>query len=380
MSRDSRQKSEIRDPNADRHKNSEIMRRIHWLILTMLAAAGAAGLTGCKSGGGDEDEKIVTEVAVQVGKVTRADLKGRVEAFGMVEPEPAQAGRPGGGTKLAAPVAGVVLEVPATEGKQVKAGELVVRLDDRVAQAAVDKANEAVTYAEQLVARQEKLKKVDGTSEKAAQEADQQLASARAELKSAQAALALVQLRSPLDGAVARINVQPGQAVDLNMVAAEIVDVNRLVVSAEVPAAEAARLKPDQSAEIFTEGKEEAVTVGRVTFVSPSVDPKSGTVVVRVALPKETSLRPGQFVRAQIVAEVHAGRLAVPRDSVVKSDEGQVIYVVEGDQAKQKAVKVGLVDGPLAEIEGEGIQEGDTVVTVGAYGLPKETKVKVIGQ
>ena len=57
-----------------------------------------------------------------------------------------------------------------------------------------------------------------------------------------------------------------------------------------------------------------------------------------------------------------------------------VIYVVEGDKAKQRAVKVGVHDGNLVEVEGEGLKEGDAVVTVGAYGLPKETKVKVIGQ
>lgn len=344
----------------------------------MLAAAGTAGLTGCKPAGEAGDEKIVTEVAVQVGKVRKADLRGHVEAFGTVEPEPAEAGRPGGGTKLAAPVAGVVFEVPATEGNEVKAGELVVRLDDRVAQAAVDKAEHALAYAEQLSARQGKLKAVDGTSEKAIQEAEEKVATAGAELASAKAALAQVRLCSPLDGTVARVNVRPGQAVDPNMVVAEIVDLERLVVSANVPAAEAARLKAEQSAEVFTEGKEQAEAVGRVTFVSPSVDPKSGTVLVRVALPKGAGLRPGQFVRVRIVAEEHAGRLAVPRDSIVKSDEGQVIYVVEGDQAKQKAVKVGLVDGPLAEIEGEGLKEGDTVVTAGAYGLPKETKVRIV--
>jgi multidrug efflux pump subunit AcrA (membrane-fusion protein) len=80
------------------------------------------------------------------------------------------------------------------------------------------------------------------------------------------------------------------------------------------------------------------------------------------------------------VSEERVGRLAVPRDSVVKADEGQVIYVVEGDKAKQKAVKVGVHAGNLVEVEGDGLKEGDAIVTVGAYGLPKETKIKVIGQ
>ncbi len=356
------------------------MKRTYWVVFTILAAGVAAGLTGCKPGSGGEDEKIVTEVAVQVGKVTKADLRARVEAYGVVEPEPAGGGHPGGGAKLAAPAAGVVLAVAASEGQSIKAGDLVVRLDDRVAQAAVDKAQHNLEYAEQLVARQGKLKAVDGTSEKAIQEADQQVASARAELASAKAALAQVQLASPLDGTVAKLNVRPGQAVEPNVVVAEIVDLSRLVATVEVPAAEAGRLKAEQTAEVFAAGSEVASATGRVLFVSPSVDPKSGTALVRLTLPKDGTLRPGQLVRVKIVSEVRAGRLVVPRESVVKGEEGQVIYVVEGDQAKERPVKAGLIDGKLEEVEGEGLKEGDTVVTVGAYGLPKETKIKVVSQ
>jgi len=51
---------------------------------------------------------------------------------------------------------------------------------------------------------------------------------------------------------------------------------------------------------------------------------------------------------------------------------------VQGDKAVQKPVKAGAKDGPLIEVEGDGLKEGDTVVTVGAYGLPKETKVRVL--
>ena len=145
------------------------------------------------------------------------------------------AANPPGAARLAAPVAGVVLAVPAKEGEHVEAGAVVVRLDDRLALAMVEKARHAVTFGEQLLERQNKLKAVAGTSEKAIQEAAQQLAAARAEFATAQAQLALVQLTTPLAGTVARINVQPGQAVDMNTVVAEVVDLSRLVVTASVP-------------------------------------------------------------------------------------------------------------------------------------------------
>jgi RND family efflux transporter MFP subunit len=341
------------------------MKRNPLSAFATLTAVGALGLAGCQPGGNDEEPKVATEVAVQVAKVTRATLRARVEAYGLVEPEPAGGGQPAGATRLAATVAGVVMAVPAKEGERVEAGAVIVKLDDRLALS-------ALALAEQQFERQKKLRTVEGTSEKSFQEASQQLAAARAQL-------ALVQLTTPLSGVVARINVQPGQAVDLNTVVAEIVDPSRLVVTASVPGNEAARLKAGQPAELFVENADQPAASGNVSFVSPAVDSKTGTVLVRVALPKDSGLRPGQFVRARIVSEERAGRLAVPLASVVTDVEGHsVIALVEGDQAAQKSVKAGVRDGGLVEVEGEGLKEGDTVVTVGAYGLPRQTKVRVV--
>jgi RND family efflux transporter MFP subunit len=346
-------------------------------LLSMLVGTGVLGLCGCSGAIPEEDAKVTTEVAVQVGTVMKTDLRARVEAYGMVEPEPAKTGQPGGGAKLAAPIAGIVVAMHVIEGQSVKAGDVVVELDDRIAQAAVDKARHALLFAQQVADRLEKLIAVGAISMQLKQEADQRLAAARAELASAQAAIAQVRLASPLDGVVARINVQPGQSVDLNTVVAEIIDPKRLVVSAGVPANEAVRLRIDQAAEVFTDGGKAAASTARVSFISPSVDQRTSAVLVRLALPEDSGLRSGQFVRTRIVTEELTDRLAVPRDSVVTADDAKVIYLVDGDKATQVPVKTGLRDGDMIEVEADGLKEGDTIVTVGAYGLPKETKIKI---
>jgi RND family efflux transporter MFP subunit len=345
------------------------------LPLAMLSMALLA--LGACSGAVTKEEQVETEVAVQVGTVMKADLRARVEAYGAVEPEPAKSGHPGGGARLAAPFAGIVVAVHVIEGQSVKAGDVVVELDDRMAQAAVDKAQHALVFAQQVVDRQTRVLAFGGTSIQAKQEADQRLAAARAELASAQAAIAQVRLASPLDGVVARISVQPGQSVDLNTMVAEIIDLKRLVATVSVPADEAMHLRTGQTADIFTDNAKKPVATGTVSFVSPSVDPKTAAALVRLALPENSGLRPGQFVGARIVTEELTDRLVVPRDSVVRADDGEVIYVVEGDKAVQMPVKTGLRDGNVTEVAAEGLKEGDTIVTVGAYGLPKETKVKI---
>jgi membrane fusion protein, multidrug efflux system len=354
------------------------IRRIPAFLAVLLSIAVLA-LAGCSRAVPEEGETVETEVAVEVGRVMKADLRVLVEAYGMAEPEPAKTGSPGGGSKLAAPVAGIVVAIHGTEGQNVKAGDVVVEFDDRMAQAAVEKARHALAFAEQVADRYEKLIGSSAISMQLKQEADQRVAAARAELASAQAAVAQVRLASPLDGILARINVQPGQSVDFNTVVAEIIDLKRLVVTVNVPAEEAVQFRDGQAAEIFVDAKKPATT-GRVSFVSPSVDPKTGSVLVRLALPENSGLRSGQFVRTRIVTEELTGRLVVPRDSVVKADDEEVIYVVEGDKAVQMPVKTGVHDGNMTEVEGEGLEEGTTIVTVGAYGLPKETKVKITNQ
>jgi membrane fusion protein (multidrug efflux system) len=341
------------------------MKRNHLSVFAILAAVGALSLANCNRAAGEEEQKVVTEVAVQVAKVVRTTLRAHVEAYGQVEPEPAGGGKSAGAARLSAPAAGMVMSVPAKEGEGVEAGAVIVKLDDRVALA-------QLRLAEQQMERQNKLKETGGTSEKLVQEAAQQLAAAQAQL-------ALVQLTSPIAGVVARINVQPGQAVDGNTVVAEIVDSSRLVVTANVPADEAALLKTGQPAELFSGSSKTPVATGAVSFVSPLVDAKTATVLVRVSVPPDARLRSGQFVRVSIITEERAGKLAVPREAVYKDYDGQsTLSIVEGDMAKQKIVRTGLRDGNLVEVEGDGVTEGATVVTLGSYALPKETKIRIL--
>jgi membrane fusion protein (multidrug efflux system) len=117
-----------------------------------------------------------------------------------------------------------------------------------------------------------------------------------------------------------------------------------------------------------------------VVFIGPEVDPAADTVRVRTSVPSASPLRPGQFVNLRITAEVHEGRLAVPVASIVTHEGVSEIAIVNGDQAVKRKVTVGLQDGNLVEVDGEGLAEGMTVVTEGAYGLPEQSRIQVIGR
>ena len=347
-----------------------------WPALTCALASGLMWLGAIRAFADADDkpaveEKVVTEVPVHVGKITLATLHDYVVGYGMVEPEPAANGHPAAGAKLTSPTAGVMVEAPGMEGQRVKKGDLIFRLDSRAADAAVD-------VAEKNLARQQQLITVEGTSKKALLDAEQQLAVARVQQ-------ALLRVESPVSGVVVRYNARAGEAVDTTTVLAEIIDLDRLIATVRIPTAEAECLKTNQPVELS--GGRRAVSAaaassnavpGVVTYLSPQVEAATDTVLVRVSIPSGSSLRPGQFVSARIVCETRNERLVVPVESVFTTDGASVIAVVEGDKAIQKPVKTGLREGGLVEVAGDGLKEGMTIVTVGAYALPKETKIRIL--
>jgi membrane fusion protein (multidrug efflux system) len=333
-----------------------------------LAVAVAVALTGALAwlawhGSPDEGEPP-TDVPVHVAKIERHTVRRWVIAYGRVEPEPAGASRPGGGSRLAAPVTGVVAEVACAEGQRVEKGALLFRL-------ASPAADVAVEFARLAVERERKVLAAGGTSRKALQEAERQLAAARADQ-------ALLRVEAPFSGVVTRVDARPGQAVDPTTILGEILDPDRVVVTAGAPAAEVGALRAGQPVEASSAGA--PPVRGTLLYVSPRIDAATGLGLLRAAVPAGGVLRAGEFVKLRIVAEERPDRLTVPVESIVTLPDGtSVVFLVEGDEARQVPVDRGLRDGHVVEIAGAGLRESATVVTAGAYGLPARTRVHVLG-
>ncbi len=330
------------------------------------------------------DEPVqTTEVAVQTAKIVKADLQSYVMAYGMVEPEPGMGGKPAASSKIAAPIAGIIAKIHCQEGQQVNSGDLLFELDARSTDALIAKAKVAVEFAQKNFARKKQLKASDNVSRKLYDEAEQLLETAREDLRNAKTQRDLLQIRAPLSATMASIHFKIGEAVNLNTVLAELIDLERLDIAIKIPSREANNIQYGQRVEISTVSKGEenredlpVIPAGKVVFISPQVDSLTDTVQVRATLHRQSGLRPGQFVYVRILIDQHQSRLAVPIESLVSKENTSVIAVVENNTAKQHAVKPGLRDGNLVEVEGENIHEGMTVVTQGAYGLPAETRIK----
>jgi membrane fusion protein (multidrug efflux system) len=348
-----------------------------WIGLIVIAAVVAAAIFILKPKASEESESVEADMAVHTGRVVRATLHRSVTAYGAVEPEPASAGRVPADAEVASPVAGVVARIDCVEGQRVAKGDVLFRLDSRVADVAYEKAKKAAAFAEENFDRQKKLLPVEGTSKKAYLEAEQALALARSELASAETDLALLKIQAPLAGTVVQINSEPGEAVELNTVLAKIIDLGRLVATVNVPSREVGLIKAGQPVVFETAGDE----VGKVIFVGSQIDDKNDSVPVRISLPAGQDFKPGRFLSVRIICEERAGCLAVPENAAVADTVGAdtgLIVVIEGEKALRKPVKLGLREGGLVEVEGEGIKEGLEIVTEDAYAVPDATKVHII--
>jgi membrane fusion protein (multidrug efflux system) len=293
----------------------------------------------------------------------------------------------------------------------------------KVAEMQVDRARQSFEFSQKKHARQVQLAADQLASEKTLQEAALELAGARNDLAIAEKQLLLLQstptkeevaeaqgkvveaqkslaaaqvqrsllkIQAPLSGTVVRARVNAGEAVDLATILAEIVDLDRLVVEGLIPSPSLRSVAIGMDVEFLRGGEEskapaqgapdkQAALRGKIIFVGLDVDRKTDTGFVRVALPAKAGIAPGQFVRLRIIAEEHKDHLVVPRDSVVQTAEGKPCIVgFLGEKAVQKEVRVGLREGDLIEIEGDEVDEGDVIVTQGAYGLPGEAKVRIL--
>lgn len=333
------------------------MKIIYWLITACLV---------CQVAWADNDP----EVSVAIGKISQTTLRRYVRAYGVVEAEPATAGKAAASAKIAAPIAGIVQQSDCVEGLAVKKGQLLFELDTRAADSVLAKAQVAADFAQKNFARKQQLNASDNIARKLYDEAEQLLQTARKDVLAAQTQRELLRISAPLSGTVMACHVKAGEAVGLNAVIAEVIDLQRLDIALHVPSMEATVLQLKQPVTLSPE------LHGKITFISSQVDSLTDTVLVRASLPSDAKLRAGQLVNVAIVVE-QRDCLAVPIDSVVTKEQSSHIAIVQGNQAKQHDVKLGLRDGNLIEVQGDGLYEGMTIVTEGVYGLLPETRIRV---
>jgi len=217
------------------------------------------------------------------------------------------------------------------------------------------------------VGRQQELKSAAG-----------QLQSAKGRYLAAEAELNYSEIRSPIDGYVTDRPLYPGEMAAAGTPLITVMDVSRVIAKAHIPQPDAAQLKVGDPATLKVPGDDTPVE-GKVTIISPALDPNSTTVEVWVeANNPGQKLKPGASAQVTMLALTVKDAVAVPASALLTAPDGATSLMVVGadNRAHQKAVQTGIRQGDQVQIV-SGIDAGTRVITSGAYGLPDNTRVTV---
>ncbi|MFZ6746519.1 efflux RND transporter periplasmic adaptor subunit [Undibacterium sp. JH2W] len=315
----------------------------------------------------------VWAMGLEVLEVRSSHAPGSIAADGVVE-----AVRQ---TVIAAQVSGAITELPAKAGDNMKAGQMLVRLDGRAAgqqahasQAQVAAARASLQVASKDFERQKQLFVRQYISQAQLDRAEAQFKSATADANSliAQAGAAQTQadfykLSAPYAGRIADVYISNGDMVTPGKALMTVFDPGNLRVTATVSEAQFAMLSPGHAISIEIP----ALSVAQRFFnvdkfvVLPVNDATTHTVQLRLDLPAVNGLAPGMFARLQLPAKAlgkdEQVRLYVPVKAIVHRAELHAVYIVDPQgKALLRQIKPGPVFGNEQEVLA-GVAAGEKV-------------------
>jgi membrane fusion protein, multidrug efflux system len=366
-----------------RTRRSPSKGRHYVLLLVLAAAAGACGAKNTE----EESEKAaeVPTIVADTTKVTRQTMVEELLVRGTI------AAVPNEDVKVSALVGGRVNAVTVAEGDRVQQGQVIAELDRRPLEdqrrqsaAALEQAKALLENARANLQRNQQLFDRGIAAGKEVEDARGQLATAEAAVEQAAAALNTAerqieraQVRSPIAGQVVKRMVSVGEQVDGTAAQpiAQIANVDRVELAANVPAEYLPRVKVGQAATIVTDAYPDRMFRGAVLAIAPAVDAQTNATLVRIRMPNtERLLKVGMFAEARIQLAQHTDALVIPPSALVRNDRGAAVYVVSGDMAQRTPVTVGIERPDAVEVL-SGLEDGQVVLTSSIYGLGDKAKL-----
>jgi RND family efflux transporter MFP subunit len=384
------------------------------LFLVLLAGCAGKG-DGPGKGGGRPSGPVVVRTAPARPEMVEATVEISGTLAGAEE------------VTLAAEVEAPVEAIVADMGDRVKAGDPLVKLDVedlklradqadaehrqararlgaapgkfepesyagvRRARADLDEAKRNLARGEELMRRDvssaaelDALRTRVATAEAALQSALEDARGAVATVDARRAAAEMAKkrlrdavIRSPVDGAVSKRLVAPGEYVKVGQAVARVVVTDPLKLTGEVPERYAGVVKPGAAVRAASDALPDQTLEGKLTRVAPDVNTSSRTFTVEAHIPDpEGRLKPGLFARAEIAVGGAEAVFAVPETAVVNVAGVVKVFVEEGGKANERKVRVVRKRGGDALVSGP-VTAGERVIVTGVARLFDGAEVQV---
>ncbi|WP_457588533.1 efflux RND transporter periplasmic adaptor subunit [Ensifer canadensis] len=304
-------------------------------------------------------------VPVSVIVPKRGDAAEIIYADGVVEPRT--------WAKVTPTVAERIVEQCNCEGERVAKGDVLARLDDTEARAALGELQARLTLAQEEYRRKVALAEKSTISEQEVDRARSELGQLEALVAGRQARLATYVLRAPSAGQVLRQDGEIGEVADLGTVLFWVGEPKPLIVTAEVNEEDIPRVEVGQRALLRSDAFPDRQLEATVDSITPKGDPVTKTYRVRFRLPDDTPLRIGMSTDLNIIVRVSQGALILPTVAL----EGTKVAAIEGSHLTIRTLKTGIRGAEGVEVL-SGLDEGARVVSPFPTGLVDGTRVKVL--
>jgi RND family efflux transporter MFP subunit len=357
------------------------MKRLFYVFLCLITAGSLLYFTACKKKETKSGEEKVFNV--QVKDIVKKPLKPFIESIGTLNPFEE--------VTISAEVEGVLRSVKVEEGTQVSKGMPLAAIDDSDYSLEVKRAEAALRQAEATLEntklefkRKDALHKEELVTKQQYDDVVTRLSLTEAEVERAKASLAIARLKlsktkitSPLACVVKEKRVSAGDFVKNGTSLFVIIQSNPIKLRFTVPEKDVGRLKMNQEVTLKVDGFPGSEFKGKVNIVFPNVEEKTRTLQVEALVPNSNGiLKPGLFAKVILYTSGERDTIVVPVTALLYEAEKVKVFIIEGDRAKEREVKLGSKYGELMEII-DGVKEGEKIVAIGQQNLSEGAKVSV---
>lgn len=281
----------------------------------------------------------------------RVTLPGRVEAVADV--------------RLATQKPGLVAEVLVDKGAEVKTGDRLLVLDRRLPQHLAQRAEIELADAEREWTRWQELQRSGAVSSSDVDRVRMRLDMARVARAESLVNLSHTEVAAPTNGVIVERQAEVGEHLAEGIAVFRLVTLDPVKVQVEIPERDIGGISEGQSVPVVVAALGRATVTGVVSFISRQGNNGSNTFTMEMVVPNgDRRLRPGMLVEASVRRAEWPDAILVPLSAVVPRKGEHVVYVVEGDRAVRRVVRIDAILDQQAVIAG-GVKQGDRIVVEG---------------
>ena len=264
-------------------------------------------------------------------------------------------------------------------GDHVRAGEVILRLDDADLRAGLREVEASLAKARADDARGQMLKRQGIIAAEEAEKLHTDVAVLAARRDVLEVKLDRTVVRSPLTGAIASRMVSVGEVVQSGRPLYRIVEDDPLKFRTPVPERFAAYLHPGQEVRLRVDAYPDRTFAGKVTRINPTSDAANRSIVIEAEVPNpEDLLKPGFFAIGALVYDAHAPALSVPESALTTFAGVTKLYVVKKGKAEERVVRTAVAMPDQRREIADGVAEGEQVAVTNVDKLEHGAPVTII--